>query len=137
MLNICSRHDVSDAFKERNAGLVKGHKKLLYTGIVTRDCFEVLFSHNKNRNDTPGKFDMDDIWHFLVAFNLATEIKKHNSLYIPALIPDFKESHLKRRTTEISKGKLTLGFYYSFEKCDEVFGLFNKLLSQLASSKHF
>ena len=128
---------MSEAFKDGNAGKVKGHKELLYTGIVTRDCFKVLFSQNKNRNDTQGKLDMDDIWHFLVAFRLATEIENPKSLYIPALIPDFKESHLKTRMAEISKGKLSRGFYYSFEKCDEVFGLFNKLLGQLASTKHF
>ena len=116
---------------------MKGHKELLYTGIVTRDCFEVLFSRNKTWNDTQGKLDIDDIWHFLIAFRLATEIENPTSLYIPALIPDFKERHLKTRMSEISKSNLTLGFYYSFEKCDEVFGLFNKLLGQLASSKHF
>ena len=38
---------------------------------------------------------------------------------------------------EIRKSKMTLGFYYSFEKCDKVFGLYNQLLSRLASSKHF
>ena len=128
---------MSEAFKDGNAGKVKGHKELLYTGIVTRDCFEVLFSQNKNRNDIQGRLDMDDIWHFLIAFRLATEIENPESLYIPALIPDFKERHLKARLTEMSKSKLSRGFYYSFEKCDEVFGLFNKLLGQLASSKHF
>ena len=133
----CARHDVSEAFQEGNAGKVKDHKELLYTGIVTRDCFEVLFSRNKTWNDTQGKLDIDDIWHFLIAFRLATEIENPISLYIPALIPDFKERHLKTRMSEISKSNMTLGFYYSFEKCDEVFGLFNKLLGQLASSKHF
>ena len=117
--------------------MVKEHKEMLYTGIVTRECFKVLFSQNRSQNSTQGKLDMDDIWHFLVAFRLATEIENPKSLYIPALIPDFKERHLKTRMAEISKGKLSRGFYYSFEKCDEVFGLFNKLLGQLASTKHF
>ena len=116
---------------------MKDYKEALFTGIVTRDCFQVLLSQNKKRSDTQGKLDMDDIWQFLIAFRLATEIENPNSLYIPALIPDFKETHLKTRMSEISKSELSRGFYYSFEKCDEVFGLFNKLLGELASSKHF
>ena len=46
------RHDVSAAFKDGNAGMVKDHKELLYTGIVTRECFEVLFSQNKKGGGT-------------------------------------------------------------------------------------
>ena len=91
------------AFKEGNAGMVKDHKELLYTGIVTRDCFEVLFSQNKKQNGTQGKLDMDDIWHFLIAFQLATEIENPKSLYIPALIPDFKERHLKTRMAKCNR----------------------------------
>ena len=117
--------------------MVKDHKEVLYTGIVKRDCFEVLFDQYKNQNHNQDMFHMYDIWNFLIAFHLATEIEEPKSLYIPSLIPDFKERHLKARMSKISKSKLSHGFYYSFEKCDEVFGLFNKLLGQLVSSKHF
>ena len=127
-----SRHDISGTFIERVAGMVKEHKELICTGIVRRDCFEALISHGRN-----AKFDTEDIWHFLIAFHLATEIKEPRSLYIPALIPDFMEARIYARLAEAKKDSLTLGFYYSFEKCDKVFGLFNNLLGELASSKHF
>ena len=131
------RHDVSAAFREGNPQLVKDHKEVLYTGIVKRDCFEVLFDQYKNQDHNQDMFHMYDIWHFLIAFHLATEIEEPKSLYIPSLIPDFKEGDLRTRLAEIKQSKLTFGFFYSFEKCDEVLGLFNKLLGRLASSKHF
>ena len=80
---------------------------------------------------------MNDIWNFLIHFKLATVIQDPKSLYIPALIPDIKETHLRTRIAEINKSPSTLGFYYSFEKSDQVLGLFSHLLGQLASSKHF
>ena len=117
--------------------MLKDRKELLNTGIVGKRCFEALFDQYKNRNQAYDMFHWHDIWHFLIAFHLATEIEEPKSLYIPALIPDFKERQLKTRMEEISKNKLTLSFFYSFDKCEKVFGLFNKLLSQLASKKHF
>ena len=125
-----ARHDISETFIERAAGMVKEHKELISTGIVRRDCFEALVSHNS-------KFDTEDLWQFLIAFHLATEIEQPRSLYIPALIPDFMEARIKAELADAKKDKLTLGFYYCFEKCDKVFGLFNKLLGELASSEHF
>ena len=132
------RHNMFEAFKDGNLPpTVKDRKELLNTGIVREKCFEALFDQYKNRNQAHDMFHMQDIWHFLIAFHLATEIEEPKSLYIPALIPDFKERQLKTRMEEIRKNKLTLGFFYSFDKCDKVFGLFSKLLSQLASRKHF
>ena len=127
------RHDISAAFKKGNKVKLKDYKELLCTGIVTEECFKVLCKEQNSH----GKFKMNDIWNFLIHFKLATVIQVPKSLYIPALIPDIKETHLKARITEINKSPSTLGFYYSFEKSDQVFGLFSHLLGQLASTKHF
>ena len=110
------------------------HQELIRTGVVRRDCFEALI--NKSRN-SQSKFGIDDIWHFLVAFNLATEIKQPRSLYIPTLIPDIMEKRIKERLALAKRAKLTRCYYYCFEKSDKVFGLFNKLLGGLASREHF
>ena len=120
-----ARLDISETFIERADGMVKEHKELISTGIVRRDCFEALVSHNS-------KFDTEEVWHFLIAFHLATEIKQPRSLYIPALIPDFMEARINARLADAKKDKSTLGFYYCFDKCDKVFGLFNKLLGGIS-----
>ena len=114
--------------------MVKDHTEVIYRGIVERDCFEALITKNRNSQT---RFNTDEIWHFLIAFNLATKIKQPVSLYIPALIPDYMEDRINTRLAEAKKHELTLGFYYCFEKCGKVFGLFNNLLGELASSKHF
>ena len=84
-----ARHDISETFIERADGMVQEHKELICTGIMRRDCFEALFSQNRD-----SKFDTEDVWHFLIAFHLATAIKQPRSLYIPALIPDFMEARI-------------------------------------------
>ena len=114
--------------------MVKEKTELIYTGIVERQCFEALVTKSRN---SQSKFDAEDIWHFLIAFNLASEIKQPRSLYIPVLIPDGMKDRLNARLVRAKKNKLTRGYYYCFEKCDKVFGLFNKLLVELASRKRF
>ena len=131
---IISRHDISKVMREEFADMVKDHTELIYTGIVERECFEALVTNSRT---SQSKYGAEDIWHFLIAFNLATEIKRPMSLYIPSLIPDHMEDRLNARLAEAKRDKLTLGFHYCFEKCDKVFGLFNKLLVELASSKYF
>ena len=110
---------------------------MIKKGIVERDCFKVLLNQGPNQAIDEGVLSIGDIWNFLVQFNLATEIKEPESLYIPALIPDENETSLRQRLSRISKSEAARGFYYSFDKCDETFGLFSKLLCQLASKKHF
>ena len=129
-----ARHDISEKFNEELAGMVKEKTELIYTGIVERQCFEALVTKSRN---SQSKFDAEDIWHFLIAFNLASEIKQPRSLYIPVLIPDGMKDRLNARLVRAKKNKLTRGYYYCFEKCDKVFGLFNKLLVELASRKRF
>ena len=110
---------------------------MINTGIVTEDCFRLLFNQSHSKNPSTGALSMDDIWNFLIAFKLASKIEEPASLYIPALIPDLKETHLKQKLDDISKDEASRGFYYSFAKCDKVFGLFSRLLCQLASKTYF
>ena len=110
---------------------------MIHKGIVTRHCFNILFNQSESLNHVQGTLASEDIRNFLIAFQLATEIQNSESLYIPSLIPHINEEPVKARVAEISKSKAARGFYYSFEKCDEVFALFSKLLCRLASKKYF
>lgn len=132
-----TRHDLSEAFKGRYAGKVKEHREAINKGIVTEDCFRLLYSQCENKSPSTGALSMDDIWNFLIAFKLASRIEEPRSLYIPALIPDLKEEHLNRKFQDTSRDEASRGFYYSFAKCDKVFGLFSRLLCQLASKTYF
>ena len=131
------RHDVSEAFKGANAGKVNDLNEMVHKGIVTDDCFQLLFDQSQCQKSSKKALSKEDIWNFLLAFQLASEIEDPMSLYIPALIPDLKEAHLKQRLADISKSEVSRGFYYSFKKCDRVIGLFNRLLCQLASRRYF
>ena len=131
------RHDVLEAFKGGNAGKVNDLNEMVHKGIVTDDCFQLLFDQSQCQKSSMKALSKEDIWNFLLAFQLASEIEDPMSLYIPALIPDLKEAHLKQRLADISKSEVSRGFYYSFKKCDRVIGLFNRLLCQLASRRYF
>ena len=95
---------------------MKVHREMINTGIVTEDCFRLLFNQSQNKSPSMGALSMDDIWNFLIAFKLASRIEEPRSLYIPALIPDLKEAHLKQKLHDTSRDEASRGFYYSFAK---------------------
>ena len=128
---------MSEAFKGGNDGKVRDHKEMINIGMISKECFKILYDQSQSQTSSVGRISMGDIWNFLIAFKLASPIEEPESLYVPALIPDVKEAHLKERLTDISKSEGALGFYYSFKKCDRVIGLFNSLLCQLASRRYF
>jgi hypothetical protein len=125
------RHDVKEAFEDQ--GAIKDRQEMLMRGIVTKECFKVLMNYNADDNG----FSDEEIWNFLIQFKLATEIMEPHSLYIPALIQDSNEKPLIDSIKSISEDKRSAGFLFSFQKCDDVFGLYDKTLCDLASGKNY
>ena len=130
------RSDVRKALEDKNVN-IKDLKDLLEKGIMRKSCLELLYKPG------PDQLQVEEIWQLLLNFHLATEIKEPPSLFIPSLIPDTNRDKFIGRPGEpgildkIKKNQDTRGIYFSFNKSNKPYFVFNQILSQLISTNQF
>ena len=94
---------------------------------MTESCFkELLKEEDSLLSDA-------EIWDFLVQLQLATEIKEPKSLFIPSLINSGNETFIRDQLKEFIMSDSSLGFHFSFGKCEKTSQLYSILLSKLAN----
>ena len=75
----------------------------------------------------------------MIQLHLATPLTDYPTptLYIPALIADENEKYIEEQIKKFRENENSVGFHYSFQKINAVSGLYNKMLSKLASKEVF
>ena len=96
-------------------------------GILRKECLKLLYPSG------PEWLPVELIQAFMVRFGLATEIKREASLFIPSLIPDFNREHINQILKNIKKDPNTRGIYFSINKSNQLYTVFNQILSHLLS----
>ena len=128
---VCFRHDVQVPFRETN--FATDMREMMEKGFVSERSFQVLVNFQKEES----QLSDPEIWDFLIQLHLATPIADPPSLYIPSLIPDVNEKYIKDQLRQFRESDNSVGFHYSFKKCREVSGFYNRILSKLASKEFF